>query len=79
MCQQLCHGLEAYLQRNKLQKALHAAASRGYESIVHLLLVEQTLTLRGLYCGNALKAAYFYGRQSIVRLLLDNRAYVNQY
>jgi ankyrin repeat protein len=53
--------------------ALQAAAARGHEGIVKLLL-EKDADAQGRYYGNALQAAAAGGHEGIVKLLRENGA-----
>ncbi|KAK4074090.1 hypothetical protein Trihar35433_3564 [Trichoderma harzianum] len=59
--------------------ALQAAASKGYEYIVGLLLTNGAkVNAKGGRCGTALQAASYHGHISVVYQLLRNGAEVNQ-
>ncbi|KKP07752.1 hypothetical protein THAR02_00140 [Trichoderma harzianum] len=59
--------------------ALQAAASKGYEYIVGLLLANGALiNAKGGRCGTALQAASYHSHVSVVDWLLKNGADVNQ-
>ncbi|KAJ3872108.1 ankyrin repeat-containing domain protein [Lentinula edodes] len=74
----LLYGPEVNLHGGQYRNALLAAANRGNEAIVKLLLENGAdVNVQGGQYGNALQAAAYRENEAIVKLLLENGADVN--